>query len=779
MKKLLLFFSFCAFSQNCPNIGFENGDLTGWQGDIGFCCPIETLNSGIINGRHSITSGTGTDPYTENTVTVVDPGGNYSARLGNSNVGAEAERMRYTMTVSPENVLFIYKYAVVMEDPGHSYVDQPRFQLRVLDSNGILIDPICAEYTVVSAPSIPGFISVEGIRYKDWTTVGLDLTPFMGETIQLEFSTGDCAQGGHFGYAYVDASCGPLEITTNYCSNALDAELFAPDGFEYLWSTGETTRSITINDPIEGNSFTCLLTSVTGCQVELSTILEPQDPIANFELEINCYDNVVMADTSFIPPSVVIENFEWDFGDGATFSGLNATHTYAAPGDYNITLDIYNSTGCVSNISKTVTVYAPPTASLSYPNPFFCEISGTQSPILTGTGVFNGGVYSSSAGLDINSSTGVITPTNSTPGIYTVYYAVPQYQDCPSFNVSFSVEITPQPTVVIDYGALGFCENDSIIIAPNLTGTNNFLGGSFSSTTGLSIDTNTGAVNPSLSEVGLYTVKYTTIAFGGCPAQDFTTQVEIYPIPSLFLDDGFICIDGDNNITQDYLIQAPLDNINYSFRWFFNGTEIIDNDSNYLIAEQIGTYSVEATKNSNQCVSVLESCSIVSVPPFTDFTMQFIGDGILGPTLEVISQQNTGFLFQLDNGPIQNSNIFTELESGVYNVTVYDDKLCHQITKQAIVIDYPRFFTPNGDGYNDTWNINNISILTGIKIKIFDRYGKFLAEIFPDQNGWDGSYNGQILPASDYWFLVDYDGIIDPERTIIWKEFTGHFSLRY
>ena len=57
--------------------------------------------------------------------------------------------MSYSMTVSPDNVLFIYKYAVVLEDPSHTFAEQPRFQLRVLDQNGVLIDPICAEYTVV------------------------------------------------------------------------------------------------------------------------------------------------------------------------------------------------------------------------------------------------------------------------------------------------------------------------------------------------------------------------------------------------------------------------------------------------------------------------------------------------------------------------------------------------------------------------------------------------------------------------------------------------------
>ena len=771
----LLFFSFC-FGQGCTNIGFENGDLTGWMGQTGVCCPINTSGSGLINGRHTITSGTGTDPFTNNVITVVAPGSNYSARLGNANVGAESERMSYSMTVSPDNVLFIYKYAVVLEDPSHTFAEQPRFQLRVLDQNGVLIDPICAEYTVVSAPTIPGFVSLGNIRYKDWTTVGLDLSPFMGENIQLEFSTGDCAQGGHFGYAYVDASCGPLEISTNYCTNALDAQLTAPDGFEYLWSTSETTRTITINNPLQGNTFTCMLTSVTGCQVELTTILEPQDPIADFELDVNCYDNVVMADTSFIPNSVVIDNYEWDFGDGNAFSGLNATHTYAAPGDYQITLDIYNSTGCVSNISKTVTVYAPPTASIAYTNPVFCESSGPQSPTLSGTGDYAGGVYSAVAGLDIDPSTGVIIPTSSVPGLYTVDYVVPQYQDCLSFTVSTTVEVTALPLAVINYGAFGFCEDDAIETTPGLSGIN-FSGGTYSSASGLSIDTNTGAINPTQSEVGLYTVQYSIPAIGGCPSNDFATQVEIYSLPTLAIDDGFICMDIQGNVTQDYLIQAPLDNINYSFRWFFNGLEIINETSNFLVVNQVGTYSVEATENSTLCSSVLESCSIVSLLPF-DFTMRFKKGGNNGPTLEITTIQSGNFLYQIDSEPPQSSNMFYDLASGIYDITVYDDKFCHQITKKAIVIDYPKFFTPNGDGYNDRWNIKNISVLTGIKISIFNRYGKLLKEIRPEGLGWDGLHKGFLLPSDDYWFRVNYEGLVNPGNTVVWKEYTGHFSLK-
>jgi gliding motility-associated-like protein len=81
---------------------------------------------------------------------------------------------------------------------------------------------------------------------------------------------------------------------------------------------------------------------------------------------------------------------------------------------------------------------------------------------------------------------------------------------------------------------------------------------------------------------------------------------------------------------------------------------------------------------------------------------------------------------------------------------------------------YPKFFTPNGDGYNDTWKIKFSDLETSMIIKIFDRYGKLLKEL-TQNNSWDGTFNGQELPASDYWFAVTRNN---------GKEYKGHFSLK-
>lgn len=86
---------------------------------------------------------------------------------------------------------------------------------------------------------------------------------------------------------------------------------------------------------------------------------------------------------------------------------------------------------------------------------------------------------------------------------------------------------------------------------------------------------------------------------------------------------------------------------------------------------------------------------------------------------------------------------------------------------------YPKFFTPNGDGYNDYWNIPALNHQSDSKIHIFDRYGKLLAVIRPAGFGWDGTYNGHKMPSTDYWFVLYYRNRYDVQ-----KEFKAHFSLK-
>ncbi|MBD0832060.1 T9SS type B sorting domain-containing protein [Aestuariibaculum sediminum] len=120
----------------------------------------------------------------------------------------------------------------------------------------------------------------------------------------------------------------------------------------------------------------------------------------------------------------------------------------------------------------------------------------------------------------------------------------------------------------------------------------------------------------------------------------------------------------------------------------------------------------------------------------------------------------------------QQSNTFTNIRAGIYNVYVNDVKNnCGTISQTVSVIGFPKVFTPNNDGFNDTWQVYGTSKMfqANTKIKIFDRYGKLLKELTPLVGGWDGSLNGKTLPTDDYWFFVTLeDGRI----------FKDHFTLK-
>jgi gliding motility-associated-like protein len=95
------------------------------------------------------------------------------------------------------------------------------------------------------------------------------------------------------------------------------------------------------------------------------------------------------------------------------------------------------------------------------------------------------------------------------------------------------------------------------------------------------------------------------------------------------------------------------------------------------------------------------------------------------------------------------------------------------VSEEIDIIDYPKFFTPNGDGINDYWQIIGIQELKYPKIYIFDRYGKLIKNLSSSDIGWNGNYNGNLLPSSDYWFKVVFKDSNNIERV-----FSAHFSLK-
>ncbi|MBS7256769.1 T9SS type B sorting domain-containing protein [Flavobacterium branchiicola] len=142
--------------------------------------------------------------------------------------------------------------------------------------------------------------------------------------------------------------------------------------------------------------------------------------------------------------------------------------------------------------------------------------------------------------------------------------------------------------------------------------------------------------------------------------------------------------------------------------------------------------------------------------------------------VRIKNNDTANFEYKIDSGNFQSSNEFYNVRSGIHLITVRDSSGCINVSREIFVIGYPLFFTPNGDGYNDRWNIHkgDNDELSISNLFIFDRYGKLLKQLNPSGEGWDGNYNGQPLPSSDYWFTVEY---IDEGLS---KQFRSHFSLK-
>lgn len=354
-------FSKQSFAQSsCSNVDFEGGTFAGWTGYTGTCCPISTTTPGLVAGRHTITSGTGVDPFVPS-IPVVSPfGGTYSCQLGNSNVGYEAERLVFTFPVTAANPNFTYQYAVILEDPSHGASDQPRFQVNIKNQSGQTIP--CGFYNVVAGSGIPGFQSTSGgtIIYKEWSLVAVDLTNYIGQNITVEFQTGDCGQGGHFGYAYIDASCNPLQITTNYCPGDPIADLTAPPGFQsYQWSTGQTSQTITVTNPTPGDSIMVVCTPYQGanCATTLKYKFLQYPPVsANYTVNTSCGNNeVVFTDSSSIVVSgAQITGWEWIVNNQSVGTQTPFTYSFPGPGTYPITLIASSNAGCPDTITKQV-----------------------------------------------------------------------------------------------------------------------------------------------------------------------------------------------------------------------------------------------------------------------------------------------------------------------------------------------------------------------------------------------------------------------------------------
>ncbi|AEM69797.1 PKD domain containing protein [Allomuricauda ruestringensis DSM 13258] len=205
-----------------------------------------------------------------------------------------------------------------------------------------------------------------------------------------------------------------------------------------------------------------------------------------------------------------------------------------------------------------------------------------------------------------------------------------------------------------------------------------------------------------------------------------------------------------------------------NYNWMYEDGSIISTTYEANLTEA-GKYTllVGVMVNGIFCENSYEFELIRSMPPtITDVSYQQLSDN---NSIEITASGDGDFEYSIDGVNFKDSHIFTNLIGGKYTVFVRDKNGCGEDSEEIVVIDYPKFFTPNHDGYNDFWHILGIDAYPNADVLIFDRYGKLLKQLSSSDIGWDGTYNGDEMMSNDYWFKSDLgNGTV----------FSGHFTLK-
>ena len=226
-----------------------------------------------------------------------------SVRLGNWDDGAERESITYSFVVdSTTQSILIMKYAILFQDPGHEN-DLNFFDLVVLDSLGRKVDPDCGEVSFkfsdarawnMSQNVNYGGKKIDNLYWKNWSSIGLNLSRYHGTRLSVRITTGDCGAGAHATWAYFVLDCVSAKLETDNCGASSTINVSAPDGFEYTWTDSrgnvlghEQSLIASANREI----YTCeacmteLNVNGSTCCFELSTVFEPRYPAPEYSYE--------------------------------------------------------------------------------------------------------------------------------------------------------------------------------------------------------------------------------------------------------------------------------------------------------------------------------------------------------------------------------------------------------------------------------------------------------------------------------------------------------------
>jgi gliding motility-associated-like protein len=706
---------------SCTNIGFDNGNFSGWTGGWGNTVttnfegketPVfypSTYNTST--SQHTITSGTEIDPIAG--FPTVCPGlGPNSVRLGDINnftapnntyPNKGGAMLEQKFAVTPSNALLTYHYAAVVQDAinpvylvaknggdsldasgkavpmpnynktGDSIIhhysnEQPFFKVELFDNNNVLLN--CGNFLVVGGPGVPGFKETapgSSLYFKTWSPMFIDLSPFIGTNVKIKFTVGDCSKGGHFAYAYIDAVCEPMVSPpppVSICAKSSTTLTSPLNGLEYSWinildptTILGTSKTLTVSPKAAINNYKCIVTAASGCSTNLSFTVNVYP-----ETTINSTSTSICfgkSGTLTATGSPVGGYFSW-----APIGGTAATTTTLSP----TTTTTYTCTytdpnGCVATGSGTITVLPLPVVEVNSQT-----VCPNSPAILTATGA-NSYVWDANSSLTANPYT--VNPTSTT-----VYNVVGTGAN--GCIASASATVTVSDVLVITVNSPSICIGGSAILTASGATTYSWDEGS-----NLAVSTlNPFSVSP--NKTTTYTV---TGSKNGCFGKATSTVTVNTTQPIVASSNSPICSNSDLNLTV-----SSSDVTGSKYSWTGpNGFTSENQNPTIFSATSAAAGSYTVTLSNNSCVStstvnvliIKAPTTIAASTPVcsgTNLLLTSSDSGIPGSTYNWTGPN--GFISTDQNPTIKNASIAA---SGTYIVTVTANGCSSKSTINTVV----------------------------------------------------------------------------------------------
>jgi gliding motility-associated-like protein len=399
----------------------------------------------------------------------------------------------------------------------------------------------------------------------------------------------------------------------------------------------------------------------------------------------------------------------------------------------------------ISNQSSGSYIFTPDAGQCGLPFTLNVVVSPNVNPTFTVANSFcQSAIVPTLPLISTNNISGTWLPTiisNQSSGSYVF---TPDVGSCGllfTLNVTVSPNVNPTFTI-----ANTFCQGANVPILPLIS--DNVITGTWFPTV--------------ISNQNSGSYVFTPNILGQCNSV-FTLNV-IIETPDVNEETLFICEEANGDAVFPVTLNTELNSGNFTFSWSENGVSIANNLSS-LTAFSAGNYEVVALPIGSGC-AIIFSYEVLPLQPITVTVDVPKPDFDANQTILVNASGGSGqYIYSFANLPFQINPVFNVPDGGSISVVVKDVNGCYTFSETVVIWQFPRFFTPNNDSFNDTWGINTQKQIT---TEIFDRYGKFVKQLINNQR-WDGTFNAQTLPATDYWFVLYYD-----EN----KVYKSHFSLK-